>query len=131
QRLTKYLADLSLRLQNTRLMSQTDRRTRLVIGNWKMHGSLAANAALLQGLKAGAGRIGQTELAVCVPYPYLGQAQASLADSPITWGAQDVSVHAQGAYTGEVAAGMLADFGCAWVLCGHSERRALHGETSA
>lgn len=112
-------------------MSQTDRRTRLVIGNWKMHGSLAANAALMQGLKADAARIGQTQLAVCVPYPYLSQAQSSLADSPVTWGAQDVSVHTQGAYTGEVAADMLKDFGCTWVLCGHSERRALHGETSA
>src|SRR5690606_36171386 len=110
-------------------MSHT--RTRLVMGNWKMHGSLAANAALLDGLTAGAARAGGAQLAVCVPFPYLAQAQAALAGTPVSWGAQDISVHAQGAYTGEVAAAMLADFGCTWVLCGHSERRALHGESSA
>ena len=105
-------------------------RTRLVMGNWKMHGSLAANAALLGDLVAGAARAGGAQLAVCTPFPYLAQARNALAGSPISWGAQDVSVHAQGAYTGEVAPAMLADFGCSWVLCGHSERRALHGETS-
>uniref|UniRef100_UPI003341014C triose-phosphate isomerase n=1 Tax=Castellaniella defragrans TaxID=75697 RepID=UPI003341014C len=110
-------------------MSHT--RKRLVMGNWKMHGSLAANAALLGGLVSGAKRAGDTELVVCAPFPYLAQLRDALAGSPISWGAQDVSVHAQGAYTGEVSAGMLADFGCSWVLCGHSERRALHGETSA
>jgi triosephosphate isomerase len=110
-------------------MSHT--RKRLVMGNWKMHGSLAANAALLAGLAAGAARAGDTQLAVCVPFPYLAQAQAALAGTSVSWGAQDVSVHAQGAYTGEVAAVMLADFGCAWALCGHSERRAMHGESSA
>lgn len=101
------------------------------MGNWKMHGSLAANADLLAGIAAGAGRIGQAQVAVCVPHPYLAQAQAILSGTPISWGAQDVSVHAQGAYTGEVSAAMLADFGCTWVLCGHSERRALHAEGSA
>ncbi len=101
------------------------------MGNWKMHGTLAANAALLSGLTASALRAGETQLAVCVPFPYLAQARDALADTPVSWGAQDVSVHAQGAYTGEVAPAMLADFGCAWALCGHSERRALHGETSA
>ncbi|MGB3423949.1 MAG: triose-phosphate isomerase [Castellaniella sp.] len=105
-------------------------RRRLVMGNWKMHGSLAANAALLDGLAAGAMRAGETQLAVCVPFPYLAQAQAALAGTPISWGAQDVSVHTQGAYTGEVAPAMLADFGVTWALCGHSERRALHGESS-
>ncbi len=106
-------------------------RKRLVMGNWKMHGSLAANAALLDGLVSGAARAGDAELAVCAPFPYLAQLRDALAGTPISWGAQDVSVHAQGAYTGEVSAGMLADFGCTWVLCGHSERRALHGENSA
>lgn len=110
-------------------MSHT--RKRLVMGNWKMHGSLAANAALLDGLAAGATRAGAAQLAVCAPFPYLAQAQAALTETPISWGAQDVSVHAQGAYTGEVAPAMLADFGCAWALCGHSERRAMHGESSA
>ncbi|MGE4451187.1 triose-phosphate isomerase [Castellaniella sp.] len=110
-------------------MSHT--RTRLVMGNWKMHGSLAANAALLDGLVAGAARAGAAQLAVCVPFPYLAQARDVLAGTPISWGAQDISVHTHGAYTGEVAPAMLADFGCAWALCGHSERRALHGESSA
>jgi triosephosphate isomerase len=106
--------------------------TRLVLGNWKMHGTHAANGALLRALLAGAGALpSQCQLGVCLPFPYLAQAQASLAGSPITWGAQDVSAHAQGAHTGEVAAGMLADFGATWVLTGHSERRAQHGEDSA
>ncbi len=107
-------------------------RKRLVMGNWKMHGSLAANAALLDGLTSGvaAAQAVDVQLAVCVPFPYLAQTRAALADSPISWGAQDVSVHAQGAYTGEVSAAMLADFACRWVLCGHSERRALHAESS-
>jgi len=106
-------------------------RKRLVMGNWKMHGSLQDNAALLGALLSGAARAGDTELAVCVPSPYLAQAQASLAGSPISWGAQDVSVHDHGAYTGEISAAMLADFGCSWVLCGHSERRAMHAESSS
>lgn len=99
------------------------------MGNWKMHGSLAANATLLDGIKADAARAAG-ELAVCVPFPYLEQARSALSGSSVTWGAQDVSVHAQGAYTGEVSAAMLVDFGCSWVLCGHSERRAMHGESS-
>jgi triosephosphate isomerase (TIM) len=106
-------------------------RKRLVMGNWKMHGSLQDNAALLGALLSGAARAGDTELAVCVPSPYLAQARASLAGSPISWGAQDVSVHDHGAYTGEISAAMLADFGCSWVLCGHSERRAMHAESSS
>ncbi len=104
-------------------------RKRLVIGNWKMHGGKSANATLLAGLCAGETAIGQCDLAVCVPFPYLEQAQSALAGSRISWGAQDVSRHAQGAYTGEVSAGMLVDFACRWVLVGHSERRAMHGES--
>jgi len=96
--------------------------------NWKMNGSLADNAKLLTALRQG---IGSTacEVAVCAPFPYLAQVAAALADSPISWGAQDLSMHASGAYTGEVSGGMLADFQCRWVLVGHSERRSLHGET--
>lgn len=105
-------------------------RTRLVMGNWKMHGNLADNAALLGSLAAGAQRAGDTQLAVCVPFPYLAQARQALSGVAISRGAQDVSVHDRGAYTGEVSAAMLADFGVSWVLCGHSERRALHGESS-
>ncbi|MGB6242631.1 MAG: triose-phosphate isomerase [Castellaniella sp.] len=106
-------------------------RTRLVMGNWKMHGSLADNAALLGGLVAGAQRAGSAQLAVCVPFPYLAQARQALSGSTVSWGAQDISVHDRGAYTGEVSAAMLADFEVSWVLCGHSERRAMHGESSA
>lgn len=104
-------------------------RKRLVIGNWKMHGSQAANAILLDGLCAGIPVAGNCDVAVCVPFPYLGQAYAKLQGSGIGWGAQDVSQHEQGAFTGEVSAAMLTDFGCRWVLVGHSERRTLHAES--
>jgi triosephosphate isomerase len=104
-------------------------RVRLVMGNWKMHGSLAANAALLGELVAGAGGVSGCELAVCAPFPYLAQVSAALEGSPVSWGAQDVSAHEQGAYTGEVSAAMLNDFSCRWALVGHSERRGMHGET--
>lgn len=104
---------------------------RLVLGNWKMHGSLAANDALLKALLALAGQAADAcEIGVCVPFPYLGQASQALKGSPISWGAQDVSTHEQGAYTGEVSATMLTDFGARWALVGHSERRALHGESA-
>lgn len=104
-------------------------RDTLVVGNWKMNGGLAANDALLVALLGGWKPPSSRTLAVCVPFPYLGQARDALADTPIAWGAQDVSAHASGAYTGEVSAGMLAEFGCRYVLVGHSERRQLHGET--
>jgi len=103
-------------------------RSKLVAGNWKMHGSLAENDALLRalntGLAAGAGH----ECAVCVPFPYLSQVRELLQGSAISWGAQDVSEHAKGAYTGEVSAAMLQELGCRYVIVGHSERRAMHGE---
>jgi triosephosphate isomerase len=106
-------------------------REKLVVGNWKMNGGLAANAALLGDLVAGwAGAPGR-QVAVCVPYPYLVQAQAALQATPIAWGAQDVSEHASGAYTGEVSAGMLAEFGCRYAIVGHSERRQFFGDTDA
>ncbi|MDA8110153.1 MAG: triose-phosphate isomerase [Betaproteobacteria bacterium] len=106
-------------------------RARLVAGNWKMHGSRAANRALLEALVAGAGALQGVECAVCVPFPYLAQAAERLAGSALAWGAQNVSEHAQGAYTGEVSAEMLADFGCRYVIVGHSERRQLYGESDA
>ena len=105
-------------------------RRKLVAGNWKMNGSLAANAALLTEIKAALGRPA-CDVAVCVPTPYLAQCQSELAATPIASGAQDLSVHEAGAYTGEVAAAMLLDFGCRYVLVGHSERRAYHGESDA
>lgn len=101
-------------------------RKKLVVGNWKMHGSRAANAELLAGiLQAGPF---MAEVAVCVPAPYLGEVGITLAASHLAWGAQDCSAHEQGAYTGEVSVGMLAEFGCRYVIVGHSERRAYHGE---
>lgn len=104
-------------------------RTKLVAGNWKMHGSLAGNLGLLQAVREGSK--GPAEIAVCVPYPYLAQARAVLDGSKVAWGAQDVSEHGQGAYTGEVSGAMLADFGCRYVLVGHSERRSFYGDTDA
>jgi triosephosphate isomerase len=106
-------------------------RGKLVVGNWKMNGGLAANAALLDELASGWTGMPGRELAVCVPYPYLMQAQAALSSSAIAWGAQDVSEHAAGAYTGEVSAGMLVEFGCRYAIVGHSERRQYYGDTDA
>jgi len=104
------------------------RRT-LIAGNWKMNGNLASNATVLEGLCAGSGDVA-SELAICAPVPYLAQLQAVLSRSVIAWGAQDLSVHEAGAYTGEVSAAMLRDFGCRYVIVGHSERRAFHGESN-
>ncbi|MBW7903695.1 MAG: triose-phosphate isomerase [Rhodocyclaceae bacterium] len=106
-------------------------RQKLVVGNWKMHGCGADNRRLLQALVAGLPTVGDASVAVCVPFPYLAQAQSLLAATPLAWGAQNLSEHAQGAYTGEVSAAMLADFGCRYAIVGHSERRALYGEADA
>jgi len=103
-------------------------RGRLVVGNWKMNGGLAQNAALLSALAAGWRAGADREMAVCVPFPYLAQAKELLAGSAIAWGAQDVSEHASGAFTGEVSAAMIAEFGARYALAGHSERRQFHGE---
>jgi triosephosphate isomerase len=103
-------------------------RKKLVAGNWKMHGSQAENAALLEALKPALAGI---EAVVCVPFPYLAQVQSALAGSSIAWGAQNVSEQAKGAYTGEVSVSMLLDFGCKYVIVGHSERRSLYGESDA
>jgi triosephosphate isomerase (TIM) len=102
-------------------------RRQLVVGNWKMHGSRAGNAALLAGVLQA--RPLACEVAVCVPYPFLGDTAVSLAETGLHWGAQDCSMHEQGAFTGEVSVAMLQEFGCRYVIVGHSERRALHGET--
>lgn len=101
-----------------------------MVGNWKMNGSLAANQALVQAVLAGLNAQAiESELALCVPAPYLAQLQSLLSGSPVAWGAQDVSVHEQGAFTGEVSAAMLKDFGCRYAIVGHSERRQYHAET--
>lgn len=105
-------------------------RRKLVAGNWKMHGNLVDNDALLGGILAGMGEV-KADVAVCVPFPYLHQAKARLAGSRVAWGAQNLSQHVKGAYTGEVSALMLNDFECRYVIVGHSERRALYGESDA
>jgi triosephosphate isomerase len=107
-------------------------RIRLVAGNWKMHGSRASIGALLETLLAALpGLQGNAECAVCPPFPYLEMVGARLKGTRLGLGAQNVSEHAQGAYTGEVAASMLAELGCRYTLVGHSERRALYRETDA
>ena len=102
-------------------------RRQLIAGNWKMHGHRAANAALLDGiLQSGPFTC---DVAVCVPFPYLSETAVSLAGSDMRWGSQDCSAHEQGAFTGEVSAAMLHEFGCRYAIVGHSERRALHAES--
>lgn len=103
-------------------------RSKLMVGNWKMHGSLAANAPLLSEVLHGMGQV-TCRAAVCVPAPYLAQAQGLLSGSALALGAQDVSAHDSGAYTGEVSADMLRDFAVRFCIVGHSERRQYHGET--
>jgi triosephosphate isomerase len=101
---------------------------KLIAGNWKMNGSLAANELLLKGLLAGVGQPA-CHVVVCVPSVYLAQCQGLLAGSVIDLGAQDVSSHESGAYTGEIAPAMLKEFGVRYAIVGHSERRQYHGET--
>lgn len=103
---------------------------KLIAGNWKMNGGLVANQALLKGILSGL-KEPACDVAVCVPAPYLAQCQMLLSASPVELGAQDVSQHELGAYTGEVSVGMLKEFGVRYAIIGHSERRLYHGETDA
>lgn len=105
-------------------------RRPLVMGNWKMNGSAAFTRELLSELTAGWSETHAADVAVCTPYPYLALTADLLEKSDIAFGAQDVSIHESGAYTGEVSADMLKDCGCQYVLVGHSERREYHGESS-
>jgi triosephosphate isomerase len=107
------------------------KRPRIVAGNWKMHGSRTANQVLIDGLLATGVVDDSVQCLVFPPFVYLQEIARQLAGSPIGVGAQDVCAEAQGAFTGEVAAAMLADIGCSHVLVGHSERRALYGEDDA
>ena len=106
-------------------------RGRLVAGNWKSNGDLAANQLLLGHLRTAAAGLKGVECAVCAPYPYLFQVQQLLAGSSVIWGGQDVSQFGAGAYTGAVTAAMLRDFGCRYAIVGHSERRSIFGENNA
>ena len=106
-------------------------RGKLVVGNWKMNGGLRQNDALLADLRSGWTAMPSRRIAICVPFPYLWQAQTALSGSVLDWGAQNVSEHASGAFTGEVAATMVAEFGSRVAIVGHSERRMLYGETDA
>ena len=102
----------------------------LVAGNWKMNGSNAANAELVDGIVAGMPQSDSVELLICPPFPYLAAMAAKLSGTGVALGAQNVSRHQAGAYTGETAPSMLSDVGCTYVLVGHSERRAIMGESS-
>ncbi|MFA5626704.1 MAG: triose-phosphate isomerase [Thiohalomonadaceae bacterium] len=104
-------------------------RQPLVAGNWKMNGSRLSIKALLDGIKQGIGGVTKAEVVVCAPYIYLPDVASQLQDSPVVWGAQNLSTEAAGAFTGEIAASMLQDFHCRYVIVGHSERRALYGES--
>ncbi|WP_369613407.1 triose-phosphate isomerase [Marichromatium sp. PS1] len=106
-------------------------RAPLIAGNWKMNGSKRDAQLLFGGVSAGAASLQGVEVTVCPPFPYLALGEAELADGVVRLGAQDVSAESAGAYTGEVAAAMLAEFDCRYVICGHSERREYHAESDA
>lgn len=106
-------------------------RRRLVVGNWKLNGSLAGNESLLKALLKEIPNGGSAACAVCVPYPYLAQARDALRGSAIGWGSQDVSRFEKGAYTGDVSAQMVAEFGSRHAIVGHSERRTVFLDTDA
>jgi len=104
-------------------------RQPLIAGNWKMNGSLDSVTALVEGIKAGLAPVTTAEMAVCPPFVYLPAVATLIGGTSISLGAQDVSDQEGGAYTGEVAPGMLTDVGCRYVIVGHSERRSLYGES--
>jgi triosephosphate isomerase (TIM) len=106
-------------------------RSKVVAGNWKLNGSLGSNEELLRGLLQDIPQAPPVACVVCVPAPYLAQVQRLLAGSGIAWGGQDVSRFDKGAYTGEVSAAMLVEFGCRYAIVGHSERRTIFGDTDA
>ena len=105
-------------------------RRKLVVGNWKLNGSLRENKVLIASLLENLNTIQTTDFAICVPYTYIFQAQALLTGTNIYWGAQNVSQFRDGAYTSSISAHMIADFDCSFAIIGHSERRALSNESN-
>jgi triosephosphate isomerase len=116
---------------NEIVTSHIQPKTMLIVGNWKMHGSKAENETRLGFLASRLSEKYCVDTAVCVPFPYLAQAEAGLQGSSVGLGVQDVSTQTKGAYTGEVSATMAADFGCSYAILGHSERRSYHSESSS
>ncbi len=102
---------------------------KFVVANWKMHGNLASNTALLKTYVDQLANLSSTQVVVCVPYPYLAQAQMLLQDTDIAWGAQNLAKNEDGPFTGEVSAQMLRDFGSEYVILGHSERATAYCES--
>jgi triosephosphate isomerase len=103
----------------------------LIAGNWKMNGTLREAAALAEGVRAGLDTVPNADLLICPPFLHLHVAAASMGWKPVALGGQDCSAKENGAHTGDISAAMLADAGCGYVILGHSERRADHGETDA
>jgi triosephosphate isomerase len=101
----------------------------LVAGNWKLNGSSAITEKLINGILSGMSSVTAADVVICPPYPYMALAQSLLQGGSIFLGGQDVSDQESGAYTGEVSAAMLAEFDCHYVIVGHSERRAIFGES--
>lgn len=118
------------RIMNNKMTEESFMRRPIVAGNWKMNGTKHTVTELLLALKEGVVDISDVEVVVIPSYILLYHAEHILSGSSITWGAQDVDIHPNGAYTGGVSAGMLRDFGCKYVLVGHSERRALYYESN-
>jgi len=107
------------------------RRRPLVAGNWKMNGSKSGIADLINDIKSGTGDIKNTEIVVCPPFVYLPAIENMLQGSTIGWGAQNICQEpGTGAFTGEISVTMLQEFGCAYVIIGHSERRNIYGESN-
>lgn len=104
-------------------------RQPLVAGNWKMNGSQAESAKLLAGIKQGLGSVKKAQVVVCPPFILIPLAAKELQGTSAAWGGQNLDTHKSGAYTGEVSGPMLKDAGCSYVIVGHSERRAMYGET--
>jgi len=104
-------------------------RQKLVVANWKMHGNLVSNKQLLEAYIEKLSPFKNIGIVVCVPYPYLAQAQSMLQNSNIAWGAQNLSKDPVGPFTGEVSAAMLKDFGASYVIIGHSERATAYCES--